>query len=162
MQIHDNKKKQDDLIEQVINLLKEHGNVQKLFSKFEIDPEYIHKIKITFDDIGVSEKENKEGVIINKKFLEDGNIVDDLHYIVHELVHVLQYMTGEVGKMNGSKFKHYLDNPLELQAFKEQIAFIKEYKNEKEANKYLKELLDFHDISGKEREKKEHILKDDR
>lgn len=162
MQIHNSKKKQEDLIEQVINLLKEHELVRRLFRKFDIDPEYIHKIKINFGDTGVSAKANKDSIVVNKKFLEDGNLVDDLHYIVHELVHVLQYLTGFVDKAKGCSFKHYLDNPLELQAFREQIRFIKEYKNQEEADTYLKELLDFHDITGKERAKKEHILRDDK
>jgi hypothetical protein len=162
MPIHNSKKKQEELVEQVINLLKEHELVERLFKKFDIDPEYIHKIKIEFGDIGVSAKANKDSIVINKKFLEDGNIVDDLHYLVHELVHVLQYLTGFVDKAKDYKFKHYLDNPLELQAFREQIRFIKEYKNQEEADIYLKELLDFHDIIGKERAEKERILRDER
>ena len=161
MQIHKSKKKQEELVEQVINLLKEHELVQRLFSKFEIDPEYIHKVNIEFGDIGVSAKAQKDSIVVNKKFLEDGNIVDDLHYIVHELVHVLQYLTGFVEKAKDYKFKHYLDNPLELQAFREQIKFIKEYKNQEEADKYLKELLDFHEITGKVREAQERILRDE-
>lgn len=162
MPIHNSKSKQEDLIEQVINLLKEHGLVQNLFRKFDIDPEYIHRVEIKFGDIGVSAKANKDGIVINKKFLEDGNLVDDLHYIVHELVHVLQYLTGFVDKAKEYKFKHYLDNPLELQAFKEQIRFIREYKNKEESDKYLKQLLDFHEIDGKERAAKERILRDDK
>jgi hypothetical protein len=162
MPIHNSKTKQEDLVEQVINLLKEHEIVQGLFKKFDIDPEYIHKVKITFGDIGVSAKANKDGIVINKKFLEDGNLVDDLHYIVHEMVHVLQYLTGFVDKAKKYNFKHYLDNPLELQAFKEQIRFIREYKNKEESEKYLKELLDFHEITGKERAAKERILRDDK
>jgi hypothetical protein len=159
MPIHDSKKKQEDLVEQIINLLKEHKLVRALFDSFDIDPEFIHKVDIVFGDIGVSAKANKGSITINKKFLHDGNIVDDLHYIVHELVHVLQYMTGFVDKAKRYKFEHYLDNPLELQAFKEQIKFIRDYKNDEEAEKYLKELLDFHEIGGKEREVKERILR---
>lgn len=162
MEIHNSKSKQKDLVEQVINLLSEHQLVQNLFRKFDIDPEYIHNIKIEFGDIGVSAKANRNGIVVNKKFLEDGNIVDDLHYIVHELVHALQYMTGIVDKVKGLNFKHYLDNPLELQAFREQIKFIKEYKNQKEADKYLEQLLDFHEINGKQRDLKEAILRDDK
>ena len=110
----------------------------------------------------MSAKANKDSIVVNKKFLDDGNLVDDLHYIVHELVHVLQYLTGLIDKAKDYSFKHYLDNPLELQAFREQIRFIKEYKNQKESDTYLKELLDFHDITGKERATKERILKDER
>jgi hypothetical protein len=162
MSINNSKKKQEQLVEQVINLLKEHDLVERLFEKFDIDPEYIHKIKIEFGDIGVSAKANKNSIVINKKFLDDGNIVDDLHYLVHELVHVLQYLTGFVDRSKNYKFKHYLDNPLELQAFREQIKFIREYKNNKEADTYLEELLDFHEITGKARAEKERILRDEK
>ena len=158
MELEKSKKKQKELIEQVINLLKEHHIVDDLFKKFDIDPESIHNITIDFDDIDVSAKAKKDKIVLNNRFLEDGNIIDDLHYIVHELVHVLQYLTGYVEKAKNLDFDHYLDNPLELQAFKEQIRFIRDYKGEKAAEKYLKDLLDFHEIKGKDRKNKETFL----
>ncbi len=159
MSIHLDKDQQSKLIEQIINLLKEHEQVCALFNRFEIDPEYIHQIGIEFAPMDVSAKANKAGIKVNRKFLEDGNIVDDLHYLVHELTHVLQFMTGRVDKLKDRKFTHYLDNPLELEAFREQIRFIKAYKNEREAQQYLKELLDFHEIKGTERRVKEEFLR---
>ena len=159
MSIQNSSGKQEELIEQMTNLLKEHPVVRSLFRRFEIDPEHIHRIQISFGDIGVSAKADDNGIVINKKFLEDGNLVDDLHYIVHELVHVLQNLTGFVDRAKKYKFKHYLDNPLELQAFKEQIRFIREYKGDKAADKYLCDLLDFYDITGDKRNVKECILR---
>lgn len=159
MLIHKSKSKQEDLIEQVINLLKNHENVKALFNKFEIDIEYIEKVSITFDDIDVSAKAKGNKIVISSRFLEDGNIVDDLHYIVHELVHVLQFLTGLTEKIKKYKFKNYLSNPLELQAFSEQIKFIREYKDDDEAEAYLKQLLDFHEVSGAGRDVKERLLR---
>lgn len=147
-----------ELIEQVINLLKEQPVVKTMFDRFEIDPEYIHKIQIKFGPIDVSAKATREGITINEKFLEDGNVVDDLHYIVHELVHALQYLAGYVDKVKVLKFEHYLDNPLELQAFREQIRFIKDYKGQEQADEYLNDLLDFHGIDGEERAGKAAFL----
>ena len=155
------KKNKDDkeLLEQVINLLKEHPNVLELFDKFHVDIEYIHTIPIEFADLDVSAKAKDGKIYLNRGFLDDGNIVDDLHYIVHEITHILQRITGNVHESGKGGGEHYLDDPAEIEAFREQIDFIDHYKGDKDAEKYVKDLLDFHEFEGKERKKKKKQLR---
>jgi hypothetical protein len=156
------KKKEDssqDMIEHVVNLLREHPHVKALFARFEVPLDSIHDIPIEFDAIDTSAKAKKGKIILNKKLAEDGDFIEDLHYIIHELTHVLQQQTGAVYDHGDLNDYDYLDNPLEIDAFKEQIAFIAQYKGPEEAHKYLEHLLDFHDFEGASREHKKRQLR---
>lgn len=151
-------KKEEELLEQVVNLLKEHPIVLRLFDKFGVDIDHIHEIPIEFTDLDVSAKAKNGKIYLNKAFLEDGNIVDDLHYLIHEITHILQNHTGNVHE-HGGNGDHYLDDPAEIEAFKEQIRFIEDYKGDNEANQYVNDLLDFHEFKGNERDKKHRQLR---
>lgn len=151
----------EDSLEYIVNLLKEHPQVKDLFLRFKIPLDAIHEIPIEFDDLDVSAKAKKGRIILNERLIEDGNFIDDLHYIVHELVHVLQQHTGAVKDHGDLSQYDYLDNPLEMEAFQEQIRFIEAYKDKEGADEYLEGLLDFHELEGKEREEKESQLRGD-
>lgn len=144
------------MIEQVINLLKEHPQVRALFDKYGMPIANINDIQITFEKMDVSAKAKDGKIMLNSNLIEDGNLIEDLHYIIHELTHVLQQKSGKADDVRNNEIKnnHYLDNPLEIEAFKEQIAFINKYKSPKEAADYLKQLLDFHGYEGEQRKKK--------
>lgn len=149
---------EEEMLEQIINLLKEHPVVQELFDRFKMDIDFIHEIPICFEELDVSAKAKKGKVYLSDVFLEDGNIIDDVHYIVHELTHVLQQITGNVNEKGSRQSDHYLDDPAEIEAFKNQIKFIGEYKGEEEAEQYLEDLLDFHEFEGKARDGKKKQL----
>lgn len=146
-------------VEYLVNLLREHPQVKALFLRFQVPIEAIHEVPIDFEDLDVSAKAKKGRIIINRKLVADGDFVDDLHYIVHELVHVLQQHTGAVNDYGDLSQYDYLDNPLEIEAFQEQIKFIAAYKSPEEAEEYLQGLLDFHELEGKDRKRKEFELR---
>lgn len=152
-------REKDEMLEQIVNLLKQHPVVGQIFDRFDIDLEFIHEIPISFDDLDVSAKAKGGKIYINDGFLEDGNFIDDIHYIVHELTHVLQQITGNVHERGEPGEDHYLDDPAEMEAFKEQIKFIDDYKGEGEADQYVDDLLDFHEFKGKKRTKKRRQLR---
>ena len=149
----------EESLEYIVNLLKEHPQVKSLFLRFNMPIEMIHKIPIEFDELDVSAKAKKGKIILNEKLAEDGHFIDDLHYIVHELVHVLQQYTGTVNDHGDLDQYDYLDNPLEMEAFIEQIKFIEAYKDADEATEYLEGLLDFHKLKGPQRKLKERELR---
>lgn len=150
-------KKDQEMLDRVVNLLKEHSIVKEIFDKFNANIDAINEIPITFDKIDSSAKARNGEIILNEN-LKEGDFTEDLHYIVHELTHVLQQRNGLTKNTNLKFIKHYLDNPLEVEAFKYQIKFIEDYKGKEEADKYLENLLDYHEYSGKDREDKEKEL----
>lgn len=154
------KKKDQEMIDQIISLLKEHPIVKKMFSKYGINIDKIHDIPISFKELDVSAKAKGGEIFLNENLLEEEEgFLSNIGYIVHELTHVLQQITGNIIDNKCLKEVHYLDDPSEVEAFQNQIAFIAAYKDKSEADSYVKDLLDFHDFSGKERTKKETELK---
>jgi len=149
----------EESISYLINLLKEHPQVKLIFSRYKMPLDLIHEIPIDFKELDVSAKAKDGKIFLNKKLIADGNFVDDLHYIVHELVHVLQQHTGAVNDYGDLSRYDYLDNPLEIEAFNEQIKFISAYKSPEEAEEYLQNLLDFHKFEGFKRKNKELELR---
>jgi len=147
---------EDDMLEQIVNLLKEHPVVLALFDKFSTDIEHIHDIPMEFADLETSAKAKKGRLYFNKAFLEDGNFIDDIHYMVHELVHALQQKNGRVHERRTGD--HYLDDPAEIEAFKHQVEFIDAYKDGREAERYVDDLLKFHEFDGVEKDNKKKEL----
>jgi hypothetical protein len=131
-----------------------------MFDSFDVDVENIDDMPIEFSELPVSAKTKKGKVYLNQKLLDDGNFADDIHYIVHEANHWLQQNSGEA-KYESSKDEDYLDLPTEIEAFHNQLCYIRESQGEETAKKYLETLLDFHNYSGEEREKKERELMGD-
>lgn len=153
------KKTEKELIEQITNLLKEHPIVRRMFDKYNVDISYIQEIPMEFKDLDVSAKAKDEKIYINKHFLDDGNFLDEAHYLVHELTHILQQYTNSIDC--DAQYDHYLDDPSEVEAFGNQIAFIAAYKNDEEADKYTDDLLDFHNFKGARRTRKRKELRGD-
>lgn len=145
------------LLEAIVSLLKQSDVVKRLFEKYDTDIEDIDKMPIALVDLPVSAKTKNGKVFINKKLLDDGDFEDHVHYIVHEATHWLQQKDGYARTKNRRDFD-YLDLPEEIEAFKTQIEFMKEFYGKEVAEEYVDDLLDFHEFKGKEREKKKTEL----
>ena len=152
------KKSAKEAIEQLVGLLKNHPQVIDLFARFNIPIEQFEKIPIGFKPLDVSAKTKNGHIWLNENLLDSGELAGHLPYVIHELVHVLQQISGAVADHDPADYDEYLDDPLEVDAFKEQISFIHNYKGEDDAKKYLDELLDFHELDGNQRKSKEREL----
>lgn len=136
---------------------KEPSFIEKC-EEYDKDPSFVDKVKITFEPLDVSAKTVDGRVILNEKLFEEGSWNDAMRYTIHELCHVLQQ---EAGMVNGkTKKEDYLDDPNEQEAFQVQLEYMDEHTPE-EVQKYLENLLDHHDIQGKEREEKKKVLTED-
>lgn len=145
-------------IKELLNLLREHPQVRALFARFKVPISKLDEIPLRFKKMDVSAKA-KDGVIyLNERLAEDGDFVEDAHYILHELTHILQQISGKADDFGDTKGLDYLDLPTEIEAFREQIQFIRNYKGNKDAEKYLNDLLDFHELQGERREEKRRQL----
>lgn len=151
----------EQTIREILDFLKSSDVVKGMFSKYDIPLSYLDRIQVEFAPLDVSAKTKDCIIYINSGFLEDLEFSDDIHYMVHELCHVLQQMTRSKEELMSATSFDYLDMPTELEAFKCQIAFMKEFYDEDFAEDYVEQLLDFHEYEGEEREEKYKLLMGD-
>ena len=145
-------------INKIKDFLKNDETMQKSFADHGVDIEWIEYIPVKFDYINVSAKTDHGVVILNYKLLFNNNFEEITGYALHEFIHYLQQCFGEEGTQS-SNDGNYLDNPYEQEAFKKQIEFIADNKSKEDAEDYVEQLLDHHDInSSNERKEKSDIL----
>ena len=130
----------------------------KTFKEYGVDINEIDFIPTYFKDLDVSAKTDHGIVCLNYKLLTDGDFFKDFSYLIHEYTHWLQQTTGNKPTQS-SDDGSYLDNPAEQEGFQNQIDFISDHFGDEEANDYVDNLLDHHDITSKdEKNDKKEIL----
>jgi hypothetical protein len=132
----------------MIKACKDHG----------VDVSIIDLIPVTFGPLEVSASTNHGIITLNLKLLCDG-FKDDYSYIVHEGIHWLQQCFGS-HPTKGSDEGEYLDNPYEIESFQNQIEYIDNNQGEEEAEDYVENLLDHHEVKNKtkRKEKEEELM----
>lgn len=148
----------DALLSKILDFLMSSPAIKGMFDRYKVPLSRIHDVDIRFADIPVSAKTKDRVIFINKNFLEDGNFSKEIHYIVHELCHWLQQECDDPYDMIPPSGTDYLEMPSELEAFMYQTHFMREFYGDSEAEQYVDDLLDFHEISGAERKKKRRAL----
>lgn len=139
------------LIDAIISLLQYNDVVIDMFKAYHLPISNIRKVPIEFSDINVSAKTRDGKILLNRELLSDGNFEDDVHYIIHELTHWLQQVYGTPTK---DDHKDYLDMKDEIEAFRNQYRFLKNHARAEEADAYVNDLLDFHELAGGKRKSK--------
>ncbi len=139
--------------------LKQDKVMKALFKDYGVDINEIDYIPTYFKNLDVSAKTDHAVVWLNYSLLLDGAFDrKDYSYLIHEYSHWLQQTTGNKptkSSDNGS----YLDNPFEQEGFQNQIEYIANHFGEDEAENYVDDLLDHHDItSNTEKEDKKETL----
>jgi hypothetical protein len=146
------------LISKLRNYLKKDKVVQNMFDEYGVDIAELDHIPMMFDDLDVSAKTDHGVIIYNYKLLTDGDFFKDFSYGVHEMTHWLQQTTGN-RPTQSSDDGSYLDNPAEQEGFQNQIEYISDHFGEDEAEDYVDNLLDHHNVdSKKEIEEKKEVL----
>ena len=127
-------------------ICKEHG--------FDID--IIDGIPFEFvDDLDASAKTVDSAIQLNSNLLdEEFEII--MRYSIHELVHALQHMKSE--HLNNCEGEEYLDRADELEAFQYQIEYEAEERGKSEAEEYVENLVEYHEIPLESREHKKNEL----
>jgi len=137
--------------------LKNDGVVREMFDKYGVDIEEIDLIPMCFGNLDVSAKTDHGVIIFNYKLLCDGDFFEDFSYGVHEMTHWLQQTTGDKPTQSADDGS-YLDNPFEQEGFQNQIQYIADTFGDTEAEDYVDDLLDYHDIGNEELEDKKETL----
>lgn len=144
-------------IEEAKKFLKKDKTMNEIFDQYKVPIKELDYIPIFFDDLDVSAKTSHGIIFLNYRLLEDGDFFEDYSYIVHEVNHWLQQTTASK-PTKSSAGENYLDNKYEEESFQRQIQFIADQFSDKKADKYVDDLLDYHEVDGKERkEKKENL-----
>jgi hypothetical protein len=151
------KKRLLGIVKKLKDKVKDHQVILDLFKKYNVPPSVLDYVPIYFSDIDVSAKTEHGIIILNIKLLEDGNYEQNDHYIVHETCHVLQQCFGE-DSTQGADDGDYLLNPYEQEGFQNQTEYLADTRGEDEAEAYINQVLDHHDVEGKDRKDKKEIL----
>lgn len=147
----------DDLIKQMREIAKKDSGIIAKFEEYSIPLDHINDVPIEYADLEVSAKTKDGHIYLNEKLLEkDDPLEASVHYIIHELVHVLQQRSDQGGVEN--KNDDYLDKDTEIESFQTQIDFKEREEGKGSGEEYADGLLDHHGLSGKERKDKKKEL----
>lgn len=147
------------MIKKMREYLKQNEVVQKMFKEYDVDIEEIDYIPMMFGNLDVSAKTDHGVIIYNYKLLTDGDWFKDFSYGVHEMTHWLQQTTGTKATKS-SDDGSYLDNPYEQEGFQNQVQYIADQFGDAEAEQYVDDLLEHHEVESKKevKEKKETLM----
>ena len=149
-------KKSLNIISEARKLLKKYKVVKEILKDYGYDKDIIDGIPISFsDEIDVTAK-TIDGKIYLSEGLMSKSMNTIMRYLVHEIVHVFQHAKNEGKKQK--EYREYLDDPDEREAFARQIQFHAQTKGKSSAEKYVKDLIDFHEISSDKKEDLENSL----
>lgn len=141
-----------ELVKKIKESLKESDIAKEICRENGHDIDVIDAIVIKIEPLDTS-AETVNGEITLNESLADEEFEILMRYAIHELVHVFQHMERE-GEPDPYEKLHYLDRPDETEAFKVQIEYEAEERGKNEAEDYVDELLEYHDIPEEKREKK--------
>lgn len=136
--------------------LAEDQVVIDMFSKKGVPLKYIEYVPIVFSDIDTSAKTSKGIIYLNPKMLKLD--IDRVKaYIVHEITHWLDQCFSKEAT-ESSDNDDYLMNEHEEKAFGNQVEYLKDNVGTEDAEEYVDNLLDYHEVDGKDRKKIEKKL----
>jgi len=147
------------MIKKMREYLKQNEVVRKMFKDYDVDISEIDFIPMMFGNLDVSAKTDHGVIIFNYRLLCDGDFFKDFSYGVHEMTHWLQQTTGTKATRS-SDDGSYLDNPYEQEGFQNQVEYIADQFGEDEAEQYVDDLLEHHEVEDKKevKDKKETLM----
>ena len=152
-----------ELLQSLINKakrkLKNDETMQNIFKEYGVDVNIIDFIPTAFSDLEVSAKTDHGIVYLNYKLLCDGDFNKDYSYLIHEYTHWAQQCLRDKPTQSADDGE-YLDNPHEKEGFQNQIEYIANEFGEDEAEKYVDDLLNHHEVNDKKEktERKDELM----
>lgn len=141
------------MINKAKKYLKTDETMVKIFKEYDVDINEIDLIPTYFKDLEVSAKCDHGIIYLNYSLLCDGDFFRDYSYLIHEYSHWLQQTTGSKATKS-SDDGDYLHNEFEQEGFSNQVEYIANQFGDGEAEKYVDDLLEHHEVDDK-KEKKE-------
>lgn len=137
------------LINKAKNFLKKDKVWKELCSKYNEDVDIIDYIPTKFGNLNVSANTDHGIVTLNYKLLCDGDFYKDYSYLIHEYAHWFAQCYSTKPTKSSTK-EDYLQNKHEQDAFKNQVEYIAEHFGKGEAEDYVDNLLEYHEVDDKE------------
>lgn len=148
------------LIKKLKKEIKKESEYIEKCKEYHKDLDFINNVEISFDDsLDVSAKTVNGEIFLNGKLFDGDDWDDQMRYVIHEIIHVMQQEAGKVEEKTDRD--DYLDDKNEIEAFQAQLSYMSENESPEEIQKYLEQLLDHHGIKGKERRLKIEELTED-
>ncbi len=144
------------LINKAKNHLKNDEVWHRICKENGMEPDVIDYIPTKFGVLDVSAKTDHGIVILNYKLLCDEDFEQNYSYLIHEYSHWFQQCFGEKATQSADS-GNYLDNPAEEEGFTNQVEYISNHEGEDEAEEYVDDLLEYHDVDDKN-DKKETLM----
>lgn len=146
-----------EIINGIKERVKKHDALKEAFDKYGLDIDEVDDIPVCFADVDVSARTDHGIIYLNWGLLDEGFPKND-HYLAHEMTHFAQQTTGD-GPTEGSTDDTYLDNKYEQEGFQVQTEYLSETKGDDVAEKYIDNVLDYHEVPKDEKsEKKKELL----
>lgn len=148
------------MLDKLRDFLKDDETTQRMFKEYGVDIEEIYLIPMTFAELDVSAKTDHGIIYYNYSLLADGDFIKDYSYGVHEMTHWLQQTAGDKPTQSADDGE-YLDNPFEQEGFQNQVEYIANQEGDDEAEEYVDNLLEHHEIDDKKekKDKKKKLMK---
>jgi DNA-binding phage protein len=143
------KLKKEEFINKLKGLVKKEKAMIEKAKEYGENINFIDKVNISYDDLDVSAKTVNGDIFLNNKLFESGDICDNVRYVSHELIHVLQQENHMVNEKTSKE--NYLKDPNEIEAFQTQVEVMDDHGQD--AQEYLEHLVDYHGLEGQERRK---------
>ncbi len=138
--------------------LKKNSVLKQVFKENEVSIDFLDLIPMKFGDLEVVATTSHGIITLNYKLLQDGIFDKDYGYLIHEISHYLQQCFRNK-PTQGAEDGDYLENPDEQEGFQNQIMYIAEEFGEEEAENYVDDLLEHHDVKNKkEKKNKKDVL----
>jgi len=138
--------------------IKDHDIVREMFKKYKVDIDELDLVPMAFIDLDVSARTDHGIIYLSDKLLEDDQPLNDDHYLVHELTHMLQQTTGDQPTTGGESGDDYVSNKYEVEGFQNQTEYISDEYGDETAETYVDKVLDHHKLKGKKREERKDVL----
>jgi hypothetical protein len=153
------------IINKAKKIVKDSDVLKKIIKDWDGDDDSLELAPFCFsDDLDVSARTDHGIIYINYNLIKDCENMDEIcdnidHYILHEFTHNMQQCFGDK-PTQGADDGSYLENEFEQEGFQNQTEYISDTKGEEEAEQYIEDLLDHHDVDDEEEreELKEELL----
>jgi len=148
-----------NIINNIRETVRKSNTFKELCKEHDVDPSFIDLVPMCFANLDVSARTDNGIIYFNYNLLNDSESIE--HYMVHELTHFLQQCFGDgpTTGSSGSSADDYLDNEFEQESFQNQTEYIEETDGESAADRYVKRVLDHHNVPLKERKKRRKQLR---
>jgi imidazoleglycerol phosphate dehydratase HisB len=144
-------------IKEMKETLKHDPVIIDKFKEAKVPLDEIDTVAVSFCPLDVSAKTKACKIYLNEAMLDpDSDIEDPTEYMVHEITHWICQYTG--ASVHQDKAEDYMDDPGEVAAFKAQTAYKERTQGEESAERYVKDLTQYHGLSGRDKKEKEQEL----